>query len=101
MLLLRRLRARRPLQWAVQNKHDACVQALMELYPESSQMNVLDKNGFGKSAVTDVRTKFDFLLAWRWTRVSMASFLPCSRGCRCLGVVYRRACPLYPESGKP
>lgn len=44
----------RPLQWAVQNKHEACVKALMELYPESSQMNVLDTNGFGKSALTDV-----------------------------------------------
>ncbi|CAM9479376.1 unnamed protein product [Ectocarpus fasciculatus] len=43
----------RPLQWAVQNKHDACVKLLMELYPESSQMNVLDTNGFGKSALSD------------------------------------------------
>eukprot|EP00752_Nemacystus_decipiens_P014334 g12753.t1 len=43
----------RPLQWAVQNKHDACVKTLVELYPESSQMNVLDRNGFGKSALTD------------------------------------------------
>ncbi|CAM9928264.1 unnamed protein product, partial [Hapterophycus canaliculatus] len=43
----------RPLQWAVQNKHDECVRTLMELYPESSQMNVLDKNGFGKSSLTD------------------------------------------------
>ncbi|CAM9291854.1 unnamed protein product [Scytosiphon promiscuus] len=43
----------RPLQWAVQNKHDECVRTLMEMYPESSQMNVLDKNGFGKSALTD------------------------------------------------
>eukprot|EP00903_Cladosiphon_okamuranus_P006422 g6284.t1 len=42
-----------PLQWAVQNKHEACVKTLMELYPESSQMNVLDRNGFGKSALTD------------------------------------------------
>lgn len=49
--------SRRPLQWAVQNKHDACVKTLMELYPESSQMNVLDRNGFGKSALTDVRIK--------------------------------------------
>lgn len=47
-------RTRRPLQWAVQNKHDACVKLLMELYPESAQMNVLDTNGFGKSALSDV-----------------------------------------------
>lgn len=45
----------RPLQWAVQNKHVECVKAMLELYPESTDMNVLDKNGFGKSAVTDVR----------------------------------------------
>ena len=45
----------RPLQWAVQNKHRACVKTLLELCPEPSQMNVLDKNGFGKSALTDVR----------------------------------------------
>lgn len=38
----------------MQNKHELCVKALLELYPESSQMNVLDKNGFGKSALTDV-----------------------------------------------
>lgn len=58
----------RPLQWAVQNKHEACVEMLMELYPESSQMNVLDTNGFGKSALTDVSTFYDtklsLLLCW-------------------------------------
>lgn len=43
----------------MQNKHEACVKALMELYPESSQMNVLDRNGFGKSALTDVRMQTD------------------------------------------
>lgn len=48
----------RPLQWAIQNKHVECVKALLELYPESSQMNVLDKNGFGKSALTDVSERF-------------------------------------------
>lgn len=42
----------------MQNKHDACVKTLMELYPESSQMNVLDRNGFGKSSLTDVRIHF-------------------------------------------
>ena len=35
---------------------------MLELYPESSQMNVLDKNGFGKSALTDVSKGFMFAL---------------------------------------
>lgn len=51
----------RPLQWAIQNKHVECVKALLELYPESSQMNVLDKNGFGKSALTDVSERLRFV----------------------------------------
>lgn len=59
-----RPRARRPLQWAVQNKHDACVKLLMELYPESSQMNVLDTNGFGKSALSDVSAAHLFLFVF-------------------------------------
>lgn len=45
----------------MQNKHEACVKALMELYPESSQMNVLDTNGFGKSALTDV-SRYDRIM---------------------------------------
>lgn len=53
----------RPLQWAVQNKHEACVKTLMELFPESSQMNVLDTNSFGKSALTDVSMSSDMVLS--------------------------------------
>lgn len=49
-----RCAASRPLHWAVQNKHVDCVKALLELYPGSDKMNVLEKNSFGKSALSDV-----------------------------------------------
>lgn len=65
------------------------MKALLELYPESSQMNVLDKNGFGKSSLTDVCTKtriyrkFDFSvrypsLAFILLNHQYASFIPWS-----------------------
>ncbi|CAM9377311.1 unnamed protein product [Choristocarpus tenellus] len=43
----------RPLHWAIQNKHKACAVALLEVCPESSQINVLDQNEFGKSALSN------------------------------------------------
>ena len=41
-----------PLHWAVQNKHLPCVEALLAA-PERCAVDVLARNGFGRSALTD------------------------------------------------
>ncbi|CAM9698112.1 unnamed protein product, partial [Discosporangium mesarthrocarpum] len=43
----------RPIHWAIQNRHEECAKVLLQMRPNPTQLNVLDKNNFGKSALSD------------------------------------------------